>query len=142
MDPIHGSSMHTTCAKSFQLCLTLCKPIDCSPPGSSVNGIFQARILQWVAISSSRGSSPPRDRTRISCVSCIGRRILYHCASWETPKVLFQGLNLLFASEMEKEGHEPGTQMHLEAKKDKKTEFSPTSSRKEHSLANALILVQ
>ena len=123
-------------------CPTLCKPIDCSPPGSSVNGIFQARILQWVAISSSRGSSPPRDRTRISCVSCIGRRILYHCASWEIPKVLFQGLNLLFASEMEKEGHEPGTQMHLEAKKDKKTEFSPTSSRKEHSLANALILVQ
>jgi len=56
--------------------------------------------------------------------------------------VLFQGLSLLFASEMEKEGREPGTQMRLEAKKDKKTEFSPTSSTKEHSLANTLILVQ
>ena len=40
-----------------------------SPPGSSVRGISQARILEWVAISSSRGSSPPRDRTRISCVT-------------------------------------------------------------------------
>ena len=49
-------------------------PMDCSPPGSSVHGIFQARILEWVAISSSRGSSPPRDRTH---VSFIGRRILY-----------------------------------------------------------------
>ena len=49
-----------TCAKSFQLCLTLCDPVDCSPPGSSINGILQARILEWVAISFSRGSSWPR----------------------------------------------------------------------------------
>ena len=41
-----------------QPCLTLCDPMDCSPPSSSVHGIFQARILEWVAISSSRGSSP------------------------------------------------------------------------------------
>ena len=54
-----------------KLCLTLCDPMDCSPPGSSVHGNFQARILEWVAISSSRGSSQPRDRTHISCVSCI-----------------------------------------------------------------------
>ena len=63
-----------------QSCLTLCDP---SPLGSSVHGILQARILEWVAISSSKGSSPPRDRTCISCVSCLWRQILYHCATWE-----------------------------------------------------------
>ena len=46
---------------SAQLCPTLCNPLDCSPPGSSVRGILQTRILQWVAISYSRGSSRPRD---------------------------------------------------------------------------------
>ena len=51
-----------------------CDPMDCSPPGSSVHGISQTRILEWVAISSSKGSSPPRDSTH---VSCIGRRILF-----------------------------------------------------------------
>ena len=45
-------------AKSFHSCLTLCDPMDCSPPGSSVHGILQARMLEWVAISFSRGSSP------------------------------------------------------------------------------------
>ena len=44
-----------------QLCPTLCDPMDCSLPGSSIHGIFQARILEWVPISSSRGSSQPRD---------------------------------------------------------------------------------
>ena len=58
--------------------LTLCDPG--SPPGSSVHGIFQARILEWVVISYFRGSSPPRDQT---CVSRIGRQILYHCATWK-----------------------------------------------------------
>ena len=53
-----------------QSCLTLCNPMDCSPPGSSVHEIFQARILEWVAISFSRGSSQPRDRTQVSCTSC------------------------------------------------------------------------
>ena len=52
--------------------------MDYSPPGSSVHGIFWARILKWIAISSSRGSSLLRDQTHISCVSCIGRWILYH----------------------------------------------------------------
>ena len=65
-----------------QSCPTLCNPMDCSPPGSSVCGIFQARILEWVAIASSRGSSCPRDGTH---VSCIGRQILYHCVTWEVP---------------------------------------------------------
>ena len=49
----------------------LCNPLGCSPPGSSVHEVSQARILKWVVISSSRGSSPPRDRTRVSCISCI-----------------------------------------------------------------------
>ena len=72
-----------------QLCPTLCNPMDCSPPGSYVHGTSQARILEWVAISFLRGSSQPRDRTRIgiliSCVSCIGRQILYHCTTREVP---------------------------------------------------------
>ena len=48
--------------------------MDCSPPGSSVHGIFQARILEWVAMPSSRGPSQPRDRTHVSCVFCIAGR--------------------------------------------------------------------
>ena len=56
------------CAKSLRLCPTLCDPVDCRPPGSSVHGIFQARILEWAVISSFRGSSWPRDWT---CVSCL-----------------------------------------------------------------------
>ena len=47
----------------------LCDPVDCSPPGSSIHGILQARILEWVAISFSRGSSPPRDWTQVSCTA-------------------------------------------------------------------------
>ena len=60
----------------------LCDPTDCSPKGSSVHGIFQARILEWV-VSFSRGSSQPRDRTCIACVFCIGRQIIYHWATRE-----------------------------------------------------------
>ena len=66
------------CAKSLQSCPTLCDPMDCSLPGSSVHGILQARILEWVAMPSLRGSSRPRDQTHVSDVSCIGRRVLYH----------------------------------------------------------------
>ena len=68
-----------------QLCPTLCDPIDCSPSGSSVRGIFQARILHWLAISFSRGFSWPRDQTHVSGIFCISRQILYHCATWEVP---------------------------------------------------------
>ena len=57
-----------------KLCLTLCDPMDSSPPGSSVHGVLQARILEWNAIFSSRDSPQPWDRTH---VSCIGRQILY-----------------------------------------------------------------
>ena len=52
-----------------QSCLTLCNPMDCSPPGSSVHGILQARILAWVAIPFSRGSSQPRDQIQVSCIA-------------------------------------------------------------------------
>ena len=57
--------------------------MDYSPPGSSVPGILQARILQWVAISSSRGSSRPRDGACFFCLSCIGRQILYCWVTWK-----------------------------------------------------------
>ena len=66
-----------------KLCLTLCDLMDSSQPGSSVHGIFQARILGWVAISYSRGSSWPRNQTHISCISCNDRQIFYHCVTWE-----------------------------------------------------------
>ena len=61
---------HNTMCESevAQLCPTLCVPMDCSLPGSSVHGIFQAIILEWIAISFSRGSSQPRDQTRVSLV--------------------------------------------------------------------------
>ena len=52
-----------------QSCLTLSDPMDCSLPGSSFHGIFQARVLEWVAFSFSRGSSQPRDRTHASCIA-------------------------------------------------------------------------
>ena len=69
--------MHT-CTQSLQSCLTLWDPVDCCPPGSSVHGILQACVLEWVAMPSSRGSSQPRDQTRIFYVPCIGRQVLYH----------------------------------------------------------------
>ena len=70
------------CAKLLQLCPTLCDPTDCSLPGSSVLGIFQAKTLEWVAISFSGGSSQPRDWT---CISCLVRQVLYH---WVTREAL------------------------------------------------------
>ena len=59
------------CAQSLRR-VRFCHPMDCSPPGSSVPGILQARILEWVVIPSSRGSSQPGDQTHVSCVSCTG----------------------------------------------------------------------
>ena len=58
-------------APSLQLCPALRDPMNCSLPGSSIHGIHQTRILERVAMSSSRGSSQPRDQTRASCISCI-----------------------------------------------------------------------
>ena len=65
------------CAKSLQSCLALSDPVDCNLPGSSVQGILQAKILEWVSMpssrGSSRGSSRPRDQTHISYFSCTGK---------------------------------------------------------------------
>ena len=63
--------------------------MDYSSPGSSVHGLFQARILEWIAISSSRGSSWPRNQTRLSCSACTGRRILYSWSIWEAIQPFF-----------------------------------------------------
>ena len=59
------------CVLVAQSCKTLCDPMDCNPPGSSVRGILQARVLEWIAMPSSRRSFQPRDRTQISCI--VGR---------------------------------------------------------------------
>ena len=79
--------MAIMCGQWLQSCLTLLNSMACSPPGSSVHGILQATVLEWVAISFSWGSSRPRDWT---CVSCIGRWILYH---WATKKA--QVINII-----------------------------------------------
>ena len=68
-----------------QSCPTLCDPMDCSPPGSSLHGIVQARVLEWIAISFYRGSSLPRDRTQ---VSCIARRLFAVWATGESHNVM------------------------------------------------------
>ena len=65
-------------AKSLQLYLTLCNSMDYSLIASSVHGILKARLLKWVAMLSSRGSSQPRDETCVSYVSCTDRWVLYH----------------------------------------------------------------
>ena len=90
-----------------QSCSTLCDPMDCSPPGSSVHTIFQRRLLEWVVISFSEGSSWSKDWTHIPCSFCtgrcilfccfkfsfifffFGRYILYHCATWEAQGSLY-----------------------------------------------------
>ena len=66
--------LNCVCAQSLQSCPTLCDPMDCSPPGSSVHGILQSRILEWVATPSSRGSSWSRDWTHVFCGSFTGGR--------------------------------------------------------------------
>ena len=82
---ILGTQINIVCLIAH-LCPTLCDSLDCNP-SDSVHRILQARVLEWVAISSSRGSFQPRDQTRISCVSCPGMRAdslpLYPWATWE-----------------------------------------------------------
>ena len=77
-------------AVSLQSCSTLCDPMDCSLPGSSVHGILQARMLKWVFIPFSRGSSRPKDGTHVSYISCTGRWVLNTTSTtWEA-----QGLSV------------------------------------------------
>ena len=63
------SGCYCCCCQSLSRVQLFCNPVDCSLPGSSVHGIFQARILEWVSISYSRGSSLPRDQTQVSCIA-------------------------------------------------------------------------
>ena len=79
-----------------QSCPTLRDPVDWSLPGTPIPGIFQARILEWVAISSSRGSSQPRDRIRVFCVSCIGRWFFTPRDTWEAYLSVKAGKDLNF----------------------------------------------
>ena len=74
-------------ADLLQLCLTLCDPVDCSPPGSSAHGILQSRILEWVAAPSSRGSSRLRDRTHVSVSPSLIGGFFTTSATWEAPWV-------------------------------------------------------
>ena len=69
------------CIPNCSVASDSCHAMDCSPSGSSVHGLSQARILEWVAVFPSRRFSQPRDRT------CIDRQILYHWAMWEAPKI-------------------------------------------------------
>ena len=76
---IHMVHIYTCSAVlSHSIVFNSCNPMDCSPPGSSVRGISQARILEWVATPSSRGSSQPKDQSCVSCLSSIARWIIYH----------------------------------------------------------------
>ena len=75
-----------------QSSLALCDAMDHSLPGSSVHGILQARILEWLAISCSRRSQVS-DQTCFSCISCISRWILYHCITWEAKRTCKEGLS-------------------------------------------------
>ena len=81
-------------AKAYTVVLTLSNPINCSPPGSSASGILQARIPEWVAMHSSRGSSQPRNWTHISYVFCTGVWIPYHLVPPGKPTILAEGSNL------------------------------------------------
>ena len=86
LDRVHNRNSVCVC-----VCVCMCTHarvcmLSCSvmfdPLGSSVHGVFQKRILEWVAISFFRGYSQNRDRTYVSCVF-TGRQVLYHCATWE-----------------------------------------------------------
>ena len=101
-----------------QSCLTLCDLMGYSPPVSSAHGISQARILEWVATSYSRGSSWPKDQT---CVSFIGRQILHHYAIWklllkicgESTTCFFFFFNFAFLVETFDDGHDSGDRLMI-----------------------------
>ena len=80
---LRTKSPHVWMCSITQWCLTLCDPMDYSPTGFSVHGIFQSRMPEWVAISFPRGSSRPRDQTWVSCIFWIGRQVLNYCTTWE-----------------------------------------------------------
>ena len=81
----------SVCVLVAQLCLILCDPMDCSPPGSSIHGISQARILEWVAVAFTRGSSWSRDQTHIQFNS--DDHYLYYCGKSSSPHSQQKSLN-------------------------------------------------
>ena len=92
---VHGSTVHVTelsyaCILSHSV-MSLCDPMDCNLPGSSVHETFWERILKWIAISSCRESSRPRNWTQVSCISCIGRQILPRLTTWEALSIWYTG---------------------------------------------------
>ena len=100
--------------------------MDCSPSDFSVHRILQARILEWVAISSSRESSQPRDQTH---VSCIGRQILYHGATWETPVAIYLFINKHY--HIQSKSTCINIQSHVVKQKDRQGGTLPSESLKE-----------
>ena len=109
-------------------CLSLCNTMDCSLPGSSVHGILQARILEWVAIPFSRGSSWPRDWTCVSCISRVDRGILYHWAIWEGQDVVYAHNKILLSHK--KNGNFPFATMWVDLEGIMSTEVSQTEKNK------------
>ena len=91
-----SSLRHLFVYVSLQSYPTLCSPVGCSLPGSSVHGILQARILERVALRPSRGSSRPKDWTHVSSVSCIVRWVLYHQHHLRRPYVYIKQKKILF----------------------------------------------
>ena len=79
------------CVLVNQSCPVLCHPVDCSPPGSSVHGILQARILEWVAIPLSRGSSQSRDQTWVSCIASLVAQVVKNLPAMQEAQVRFLG---------------------------------------------------
>ena len=94
-------------------CPTLCNPMGCSSPGSSVHGIFQARILEWAVISSCKRSFRPRDRTHVSCVPCIGRQILYHWATLYIYRLVTSILQFLAQCDAGYQQKPTGVDLHI-----------------------------
>ena len=74
--PLPDIVMHALCSVAVVMsnCIDCCNPVDCSPPGSSVHGILQTRIVKWIAMPFSKGSSQPGSRDRVSCISDIAGR--------------------------------------------------------------------
>ena len=95
---LHGLFLRPCVCVRAQSHTTLCDPIDYSLPGSSVHGILQARILQWVAISFSKGSSQPRDWSCISCGFCINWQIYLFINHWATLEALQNFWEILWAT--------------------------------------------
>ena len=87
--------LRRVCAQSLQLCPTLFNTMDGSPPGSSVRVILQARILEWVAMPSSRVPPQAKNQTRVSCISCIGSRSFTTSITWEAHSIVYPSLNNL-----------------------------------------------